>query len=141
MTMPYTATAVTQLELDGPAALGALSNEQLELLEKSLESDLPGAVPFIMEAAAKSADAGGDFAWLSRSPEETGSKEDWGVLVGYLARLFASPYRDLAQALARRRYGVEVAFVNCCIVAAQQGGVDGAQLFRLQTSQQMTPDC
>lgn len=141
MTMPCTAAAVTQLELDGPAALNTLSSEGLELLEKSLETDLPGAVPFIMEAAAKSAGDGGEFAWLSRSPEETGSKEDWNVLVGYLARLFASPYRDLVQVLARRRHGVEVAFVNCCIVAAQEGGVDGVELFRLQTLQQMTPDC
>lgn len=141
MTMPHTAEAVRQLGLMNPADLNGLSDEELGRLENALENDLPGAVLFVMQAAAKSAEGDGEFAWLSRSPEELQSKQDWNVLVGYLARLFASPYRQLVSALTRSRYGVDVAFVNCCIVAAQADGVDPGQLFRLQTNQQLTPDC
>jgi hypothetical protein len=137
MTMPRTATAVAEFGFARPAEL---SDDQLEALCSCLDEDLPGAMAFIDQAAARSQAAGG-YAYLSQSPTDMASKEDWNTLVGYLARLFASPFRNIATELMQRRYGVAVAFVNCCIVAAWLGEVDEDELWCLQSRMQLTPDC
>lgn len=135
--MPKTAAAVQEFGLVRPALL---DDVQLAALKDSLDQDLPGAMDFIAEAAARGAEAG-EFTYLSRSPGEMNSPKDWNVLVGYLARLFASPFAAIAQEYVRRRHGVSVAFVNCCIVAAWPGELDEDELWCLQTRMQRTPDC
>jgi len=137
MTMPKTAAAVQAFGLHRPAQL---SDEQLLSLRESLDQDLPGAMAFIEDAALQTVTTG-QFSYLSRSPQEMSSKSDWDELVGYLARLFASPFRSIAAEMMMRRYGVSVAFVNCCIVAAWLGEADEDELWCLQAQKQLTPDC
>lgn len=137
MTMPKTAEKMTMFAV----VPELLSDAQLIDTVGALEQDLPGVTDFIGTAAAKSAAAGGEFTYLSKSPEQMQSKEDWNRLVGYLARLFASPYRRIVQEWTRRTYGVDVGFVNCCIVMAQRGGIECDKALGLQTGQQLTPDC
>lgn len=135
--MPVTAAAVQNFGLVRPALL---SDDQLAVLRDSLDQDLPGAMAFIDQAATKGANAG-KFAYLSRSPADMDRMQDWNVLVGYLARLFASPFAAIAHEYVRREHGVSVAFVNCCIVAAWPGELDEDELWCLQTRMQRTPDC
>jgi len=135
--MPKTAAAVAEFGFARPAQL---DDNQLVVLQECLDSDLPGAIAFIDQAAAQAASAG-TFAYLSQSPADMASKDDWNTLVGYLARLFASPFRAIVVELMQRRYGVAVAFVNCCIVAAWLGEVDEDELWCLQSRMQLTPDC
>lgn len=137
MTMPKTATAVQEFGMSRPAQM---SNEQLGTLRSCLDHDLPGAMAFIEGAAERAAESG-QFSYLSRSPADMASKADWDTLVGYLARLFASPFRAIANELMVRRYGVSVAFVNCCIIAVWPGELDEDELWCLQARMQLTPDC
>jgi hypothetical protein len=137
MTMPKTAAAVAEFGFARPAQL---DDERLAMLQVCLDSDLPGAMDFIDRAAARVAHTG-TFAYLSQSPADMASRADWNTLVGYLARLFASPFRAIAAELMQRRYGVAIAFVNCCIVAAWPGEVDEDELWCLQSRMQLTPDC
>ena len=135
--MPETAAAVQQFALRRPAEL---DDAQLAELRRCLDQDLPGAMAFIDRAAQQAAQVG-TFAYLSQSPNEMASKADWNTLVGYLARLFASPFGAIAREYAWRQHGVSVAFVNCCIVAAWPGDIDEDELWCLQTRMQRTPDC
>ena len=137
MTMPKTASKMTEFAVSPEK----LSDEQLDEVVAALGEDLPGAIDYVAVAAAKSAEQSGEFAFVSKSPQEMQSKEDWTQLVGYLARLFASPYRRIAQEWTQRKYGVDIGFVNCCIVMAQQGKIDDDKALALQTNQQLTPDC
>ncbi len=137
MTMPKTAATVAEFGFAQPAQL---DDDQLAVLWECLDSDLPGAIAFIDRAAAQAASAG-TFAYLSQAPADMASRADWNTLVGYLARLFASPFRAIAAELMQRRYGVAIAFVNCCIVAAWPGEVDEDELWCLQSRMQLTPDC
>jgi hypothetical protein len=140
MTMPRTAAVVTELGIT-PSTLDGYTDQQFTQIIAALDEDLPGATTFVAEAAQASAAANGAFTYVARNPAELASKQEWNILVGYLARLFASPYAALVSEWTKRTHGVEVRFVNCCIVAAQAGGVDSDQLFGLQTNQQLTPDC
>lgn len=137
MTMPKTAETVQAFGMCRP---GDLNDNQLDTLRSCLDQDLPGAMEFI-DKAAEGARVRGGFAYLSKSPNEMSSQQDWDRLVGYLARLFASPFSAIAKEYVRRRHGVSVAFVNCCIVAAWPGEVDEDELWCLQTRMQRTPDC
>lgn len=137
MTMPRTAAAVAMFGLVRPTHM---TDEQLSVLQECLEEDLPGAMAFIERAAVKTREAD-SFTYLSQSPEDMASVTDWNTLVGYLARLFASPFQAIAAEIMQRRYGVSVAFVNCCIVAAWPGEIDEDELWCLQTRMQRTPDC
>lgn len=137
MTMPKTAAAVQEFGFARPTEM---TDEQLAALRGCLDEDLPGALAFVDKAACQAQRAGA-FAYLSQSPADMAGKDDWNVLVGYLARLFASPFRAIAAELMRRRYGVAIAFVNCCIVAAQPGDIDDDELWCLQSRMQLTPDC
>ena len=135
--MPRTAVAVKEFGFARPAQL---DDERLAVLRSCLDEDLPGAMDYIDRAACQ-AQQTGTFAYLSQSPADMASKDDWNILVGYLARLFASPFRQVAAELMRRRYGTAIAFVNCCIVAAQPGDIDDDELWCLQSRMQLTPDC
>lgn len=135
--MPKTAAAVEQFALRRPAEL---SDDELETLRSCLDEDLPGAMDFIERAARWTADRQ-VFGYLSQSPDDMGGKAAWNVLVGYLARLFASPFAAIAHEYVRRQHGVTVAFVNCCIVAAWPGDIDEDELWCLQARMQRTPDC
>lgn len=137
MTMPRTAEAVRKFGMCRPADL---DDEQLEALVMCLDRDLPGAMGFIGQAAESAKNHDG-FTYLSKSPADMPSHDDWNRLVGYLARLFASPFNALAKEYTRRRFGVNVAFVNCCIVAAWPGELDEDELWCLRTRMQRTPDC
>lgn len=139
--MPTVAATMQRLGVSRPTQLAELSDDAINDLAVAIEQDLPGALGFIEEAAKQSSIAGGDFAYLSRSPGEMVSKDDWSTLVGYLSRIFASPFEAVAQEITMRRHCVEVAFVNCCMIVAQRDRVDGDRLFQLQTEQQLTPDC
>ena len=135
--MPKTAAAVQQFGLVRPKAL---DDERLQALREALDQDLPGAMDFIDTAAVRGAEAG-TFTYLSKSPAEVADPKAWGILVSYLSRLFASPYSAIVDEYVRRRHGVSVAFVNCCIVAAWPGELDEDELWCLQTRMQRTPDC
>lgn len=137
MTMPKTAAAVSRFGFARPAQL---SDDQLATLRECLDHDLPGAMDFIDVAARQGAmvDA---FSYVSKSPADMASKQEWNVLVGYLARLFASPFRSIATELMLRRYGMQVAFVNCCIIAVWPGDIDEDELWCLQSRMQLSPDC
>jgi hypothetical protein len=137
MTMPKTAQQVVEFGSRRPAGL---TDEELDRVVDCLRQDLPGAVDYVGRAAQKAKD-GGSFVYLSRSPADMGSTEEWNVLVGYLARLFASPFVAIVREWTHRQQGVDVAFVNCCIVAAQPGEVDEDELWCLQSRMQLTPDC
>lgn len=137
MTMPKTAAAVQEFGFARPASL---DDEQLNTLREALDADLPGAMDFIDQAAVRGVDTGA-FTYLSRSPAEMDSTQAWSVLVSYLSRLFASPFSAIVGEYTRRRYGLSVAFVNCCIVAVWPGEIDEDELWCLQTRMQRTPDC
>lgn len=137
MTMPKTAAAVQEFGLAVPREL---DNDQLSALRSALDQDLPGAMSFIDEAATKGALEGG-FTYLSKSPAEMTSMQEWQVLVSYLSRLFASPFSAIVHEYVRRWHGVSVAFVNCCIVAAWSEELTEDELWCLQTRMQRTPDC
>ena len=138
MTMPTVAAVMTRYGVQDPALL---SDEQIAELITALDTDLPGATQHVAQAAAASARAQGDVTYVGTSPSDMSSKADWSQLVGYLARLFASPYRRIVQEWTHRTYGVDVGFVNCCIVMAQAERIDDAKALALQTNQQLTPDC
>lgn len=135
--MPKTAEAVQQYGLARPALM---SDAQLGVLKDALDLDLPGAMDFIDRAALDGVRVG-TFTYLSKSPAEMAEPKEWSELVGYLSRLFASPYAAIAHEYVRRIHGVSVAFVNCCIVAAWPGELDEDELWCLQTRMQRTPDC
>jgi len=137
MTMPKTAAAVAEFGLVRPSQM---TDTQLATLQSCLDYDLPGAMDFVSDAARQGVRVG-QFTYLSKSPSDMAGKEEWNVLVGYLARLFASPFRAIAVELMHRHYGVSVAFVNCCIVAVWPGDIDEDELWCLQTRMQRTPDC
>lgn len=137
MTMPKTAAAVQEFGLALPREL---DDEQLAALRNALDDDLPGAMSFIDEAAVKGAQAG-TFTYLSKTPADMPSAQEWQVLVSYLSRLFASPFSAIVHEYVRRRHGVSVAFVNCCIVAAWSEELTEDELWCLQTRMQRTPDC
>lgn len=136
MTMPQTAAAVQTLDMRRP---GELTSSELIMLRHCLNNDLPGVMEVIDEAADQQID--GSFAYLSKSPRDVGGKTEWSTLVGYLARLFASPYAEIVREYVSRRYGVSIAFVNCCIIAVWPGEIDEDELWCLQTRMQRTPDC
>ncbi len=135
MTMTKTAMAVQELGMRRPSEL---SDDELAALWHCLDQDLPGALAVVDEAVAR---VDGAFTYLSKSPGDTGGKDEWNVLVGYLARLFASPFSAIAREYAQRRYGVSIAFVNCCIIAVWPGEIDEDELWCLQSRMQLTPDC
>lgn len=137
MTMPKTAAVVQEFGFARPEDL---NDEQLAVLCACLDEDLPGAMTFVDRAAAQTK-AAGEHTYLSQAPADMASKDDWNVLVGYLARLFASPFRAIAIELMQRRHGVAIAFVNCCIVAGWLGDVDEDELWCLQSRMQLSPDC
>lgn len=137
VTMPKTAEAVQRFGMRKPEDL---DDGRLEVLKACLDQDLPGSMDFIVHAAENAKTCGG-FAYVSKSPEEMLSRLEWNRLVGYLARLFASPFGAIAQEYVLRRYGMNVAFVNCCIVAAWPGDIDEDELWCLQARMQRTPDC
>lgn len=140
MTMPMTAEAVRCY--DAGCLPADMVDDQLSEVIKALRRDLPGAVELI-ESAVLSHNAGSqEFSYTSRSPAElSGGRKEWDQLVGYVARLFASPFALVAKEYVWRNYGRDVAFVNCCIIAVGDGEIDAHRLFELQVAQQVTPDC
>lgn len=136
MTMPQTAVAVEALGMRRPSEL---SSSELIMLRHCLNNDLPGVMQVIDEAASKEVE--GMYTYLSKSPADVGGKNEWSMLVSYLARLFASPFAEIVHEYVRRRYSVSVAFVNCCIIAVWPGEVDEDELWCLQARMQRTPDC
>lgn len=137
MTMPKTAMKVTEL---GGMRPPVLSDAQLADVLACLREDLPGAVEYVERAACQARDKS-EFSYLATAPSAMASTAEWNALVGRLARLFASPFVAIVQEWSRRQYGVAVAFVNCCIVAASPGEVDEDELWCLQSRMQLTPDC
>ena len=137
MTMPKTAAVVQEFGMLRPKHF---SSEQLSLTEAALNQDLPGALAFV-ERAALETQQKGTFHYLAQAPSGMTNRADWDELVSYLARLFASPFRAIAAEIMVRRYGVSVAFVNCCIIAGWLGDVDEDELWCLQARMQLTPDC
>lgn len=137
MTMPRTADVVTHIG----KLPEVMTLQELERAMSALESDLPGTLPFLREVAEAAIAHGGRFTYVSRKPSQMSSKAAWTTLVGYLARLFASPFDRVVQAWAQERYGVELGFVNCCIVMAQADKLDQDERYALQVQQQLTPDC
>lgn len=135
--MPQTAQKIIEF---GGALPDQLTGSQLDAVVDCLKSDLPGAVEFIARAATQARDEG-TFTYVSQAPAEMSTTEEWNKLVGFLSRLFASPFVAIVREWSQRRYGVDIAFVNCCIVAAQPGTVDDDELWCLQTNMQLTPDC
>lgn len=137
MTMPKTATAVQRF---GMALPQDMTDEQLAELRLCLDEDLPGAMDYVQRAAAATLQSG-EFSYLAQAPGDMASRDEWDTLVSYLARLFASPFRAIVTEIMRRRYGVSVAFVNCCIIAGWLGDIDEDELWCLQSRMQLTPDC
>lgn len=137
MTMPKTAAAVQEFGMLLPEQF---SNQQLDVAEAALNQDLPGALAFV-ERAALETQQKGTFHYLSQAPDALVGRQQWDVLVGYLARLFASPYRLIVIEIMRRRYGVSVGFVNCCIIAGWLDETGEEELWCLQSRMQLTPDC
>lgn len=139
MTMPLTATVIR----DHPACLPAdMSDKHLEAVIEALRSDLPGAIELCKAAVLKHRAGNEPFSFASRSPAEmAGGRAEWDALVGYISRLFASPFALAAKEYFRRSYGCDIAFVNCCIIAVGSDEIDTHRLFELQVSQQVTPDC
>lgn len=137
MTMPRTAAALQDAGVLRPHQL---TDEQLAAAEMALSHDLPGAIAFVEQAAIATRQRGA-FYYLSRSPGEMANREEWDMLVGYLARLFASPFRSIVIEIMRRRHGVTVGFVNCCIIAGWLDETGEEELWCLQARMQLTPDC
>lgn len=137
VTMPKTAAKVTEL---GGVRPQVLSDRQLDAVVRCLRQDLPGAVEYVERAARKSHEQG-RFSYLATAPSELPSTNDWDMLVSRLARLFASPFAAIAHEWTKRQYGMAVAFVNCCIIAASPGEMDDDELWCLQSRTQLTPDC
>ncbi len=137
MTMPKTAAMVNQL---GGVRPPAFSEAQLKGVVECLRQDLPGAVEYVERAAVLSREKGA-FTYLATAPTQMSSVKDWDVLVSRLARLFASPFVAIVHEWSGREYGVAVAFVNCCIIAATPGEMDDDELWCLQSRMQLTPDC
>lgn len=138
MTMPKTALRV---QAYGGITPEQLTDGQLVSLVAGLREDLsPGTIDFVEQVACQAACAG-EFTYVSRSPQEMASQAAWDELVSYLARLFASPFSAIIREWARRRYDVDVAFVNCCIISAEPHKISTEKVWDLQVGMQLTPDC
>lgn len=139
MTMPKTAEVIIGFDGIEPRQF---STEQLRQAIDALRIDLPGAVELV-ELAATCAQETDEFTVFKRTPAETGSTEEWTKLVGYLSRMFASPFGAIAQEWTRREFSAAVSFVNCCIILSEpkKDEVDPSKAWAVQVSQQITPDC